>query len=162
MKGHIYVCSNKAYPGVVKIGRARRPKERARQLSSATGVLYNFNLDMAFKVPDCIKSELFVHEKLSYLRIKTNKEFFKITSKQAIVMLTEWFGPPCFVRKKFVKEVQNLKAKQESDKLLVEAKIIEAKKYRHTVLENYKKKIFITKSILVAVMLSMILCLIFF
>jgi hypothetical protein len=100
MKGYIYVVSNRAYPGLVKIGKARLPKARLRQLSGATGVLYPFRAEAIFKSADYTADEKRAHRKLDAFRITPRKEFFRLPATQAITELTTLFGEAQYTRAK--------------------------------------------------------------
>ena len=101
MKGYIYIASNRAYPGLVKIGKARLPRARAKQLSGATGVLYPFRLQAYFTSSDYTDDEQRAHRLLAQYRVNPRKEFFRLPIPQAIVELTALFGmEPKFSRPK--------------------------------------------------------------
>lgn len=85
--GYLYVLVNPTLPGMVKIGRtARSPAERAAELSTATGVPTPFIVAFEQAFDDCHKAEAYVHEVLSHKghRISSNREFFNISSTEAI------------------------------------------------------------------------------
>jgi hypothetical protein len=83
--GYVYILINPATPGLVKIGKTTRsPEERARELSSATGVPEPFILVYKAFFQDCSKGEEFVHEFLSNKRISKKREFFRISNTEAI------------------------------------------------------------------------------
>lgn len=80
--GHVYVLTNRAIPGFVKIGRTTRsPEERARELSS-TGVPRKWEVHFAIFVPDCAAVERQVHADLKACRDSRDREFFKIASPE--------------------------------------------------------------------------------
>jgi hypothetical protein len=83
MSGWIYVLTNRAFPGLVKIGMTRRtPQERAKELQT-TGVPYEYNVAFQIEVgnPSAIEKKVF--RKLSDKRERDNREFFKITVVEA-------------------------------------------------------------------------------
>jgi hypothetical protein len=84
MKGFIYIMSNPAYPGSLKIGQTSKdPEERRKDLGS-TGVLEDFVLEYYAFVEDYELLEIKVHKELNDVRYKENKEFFKISVPEAI------------------------------------------------------------------------------
>ncbi len=90
-KGWIYILIS---PGLqkdlLKIGRTTQsPEGRAKELSSSTGVPAEFHVAYDVYVLDCLKAEKLIHEKLHNHRYVNNKEFFKISLKQAIRTVQE-------------------------------------------------------------------------
>lgn len=85
--GYIYILSNPAMPGLLKIGRTDRDTpQRAKELSSSTGVPIDFKIEHTFEVFDSAKSERDIHaflEKLGF-RVNKNREFFEIDLNYAI------------------------------------------------------------------------------
>lgn len=85
--GYIYVMINQSLPGMVKIGKTKRdPNERAKELSSATGVPTPFTLVYYRAVANCDLAELTLHNYLEEkgARVNNNREFFQITTTEAI------------------------------------------------------------------------------
>lgn len=77
-KGYVYVLTNPAMPGFVKIGRTTgEPEQRAQQLYS-TGVPMPFVVSATFYTPDCIELEAICHGALADCRVDGGREFFKI------------------------------------------------------------------------------------
>lgn len=87
-KGHVYILTNEAMPGLLKIGMTTgSPELRAAQLSS-TGVPYPFILQFYVSSPNCGELEAWVHDALSEYRVSSGKEFFEIDIAMAIRQLT--------------------------------------------------------------------------
>jgi hypothetical protein len=84
----VYVLSNPAMPGIVKIGRTGGSDAQARisQLYS-TGVPVPFQLEYACKVPNASEVELALHLAFGPTRVNPKREFFKIEPEQAIAVL---------------------------------------------------------------------------
>jgi T5orf172 domain. len=81
--GFVYVLSNEAMPGVVKIGMtARDPKVRLKEINSATGVL-PFKLEAVIVSRNARWTEREVHKALEGHRINSKREFFRLDSKRA-------------------------------------------------------------------------------
>lgn len=86
-EGYIYVMTNSSIDGQVKIGKTTRdPYERAKELSSATGVPTPFVVVFYKPFKDCHFAEKIIHqylEKKGY-RVSGNREFFSMTTTEAI------------------------------------------------------------------------------
>ena len=80
----VYVLSNPSSPGLLKIGYTKKlPEERAKQISSATGVALPYKVEWAYQ---CFNGEMVereVHHKLKAQRINSSKEFFQISLEEA-------------------------------------------------------------------------------
>lgn len=81
----IYVLSNVSIPNMVKIGYTRlTPEERARKISSSTGVPTPFVIEFAFKCHEGEFLENEIHRSLDMYRVNNNREFFEISVSEAI------------------------------------------------------------------------------
>jgi hypothetical protein len=81
--GFVYVLSNEAMPGIVKIGMtARNPEVRLRELNASTGVL-PFTLEAVIASRNARWTEGEVHERLAARRVSKNREFFKVDVEEA-------------------------------------------------------------------------------
>ena len=77
-KGWVYVLTNPAFPGLVKIGcTSRTPEDRARELSSGTGVPARYVVAWACPVTDWQGVEARTHGKLHACRPNGHREFFR-------------------------------------------------------------------------------------
>lgn len=89
-KGIVYVLTNSAMPGLVKIGMTTRENidTRMKELYS-TGVPVPFDCVYAceVKVSDCSKIEKALHKAFEPSRINANREFFSIKAEQATAIL---------------------------------------------------------------------------
>jgi len=86
--GFIYVLTNSAMPGLVKIGMTQNdPEERARQLSQGTGTPASFAVYAVFPVVDAIKAERQVHGAFDDMRTNKKREFFNITPEDAVKLM---------------------------------------------------------------------------
>ena len=90
-EGWVYVLTNEAMPGIVKIGYTlREPSVRAEELykysknGAVTGVPLPF--DVAYKawVLNPFQVEQAVHKSLAQKRINDNREFFKCSIEEAV------------------------------------------------------------------------------
>lgn len=88
--GIVYVLSNSAMPGLVKIGMTTRESidTRMNELYS-TGVPVPFDCEYAceVKASDCAKIEKALHKAFKPNRINDNREFFSIKPEQATAIL---------------------------------------------------------------------------
>lgn len=84
----VYVLSNPAMPGIVKIGRTASDDAKARiaQLYT-TGVPVPFQLEYACKVWNGTQVERALHVAFGPNRVNPKREFFQIDPEQAIVIL---------------------------------------------------------------------------
>jgi len=84
----VYVLTNPAMPGLVKIGYTTQADANTRisQLYS-TGVPFPFDLRFACKVPNAEEVEKALHIAFAPDRVNPKREFFKIDADQAIAIL---------------------------------------------------------------------------
>lgn len=84
----VYVLTNPAMPGLVKIGKTTQMEveTRMKQLFG-TGVPVPFDCAFACQVKDAHEVEKALHFAFGNVRINPNREFFKIESERIIVML---------------------------------------------------------------------------
>lgn len=82
--GWIYLLTNPAMPGLVKVGMTTRsPEERAHELAS-TGVPMPFDVEAAWPVDDVRAAERAAHTALSGHRVDGAREWFRVSVPQAI------------------------------------------------------------------------------
>ena len=89
--GSVYVLANSSMPGLVKVGRTTRdPKERAAELSSATGLPTPFIVVYDHHFDDCTAAEQFAHAYLegAGYRLSANREFFSAPTSEVVKALT--------------------------------------------------------------------------
>jgi hypothetical protein len=90
--GYVYLLVNPAMPGMVKIGRTRRPPAtRVAELSGATGVPVPFVLLYDVRVPDAVAGEQYIHRSLEErgARVAGNREFFDVSPSVAVELLLQ-------------------------------------------------------------------------
>lgn len=86
-KGYVYIMINPSYSGVVKIGKTTKdPEERAKELSSATGVATPFIVVYKHMFNNCHIAERVVHGILDEqgYRVNDSREFFSVDISTAI------------------------------------------------------------------------------
>lgn len=87
--GFVYVLSNPAMPGLLKIGMTTKsPVTRAEELST-TGVPAPFEVEFAIYVPDAAEMERDIHDRFSRLRFRAGREFFKAEPSEVAVSIVE-------------------------------------------------------------------------
>lgn len=83
----VYVLTNEAMPGIVKIGRTSGGvQERMRSLFS-TSLPLPFECAYAAEVSDATFVERTLHALFSDHRVSPNREFFRLTSEKVIIAL---------------------------------------------------------------------------
>ena len=87
-KGIVYVLSNPAMPGLIKIGNTKRNdvEKRMKELYG-TGVPFPYKCEFSCEVDDCIKVENALHIAFDSNRVNTSREFFTLNPEQPIVIL---------------------------------------------------------------------------
>jgi len=84
----VYVLTNPAMPGLVKIGKTTQLEVEARMKQLfGTGVPVPFDCAFACQVKDAHEVEKALHFAFGNVRINPNREFFKIEPERIIVML---------------------------------------------------------------------------
>lgn len=86
----IYVLTNEAMPGLIKIGRtnADSVESRIASLSSNTGVPLPFECYFAAEVKDCVILENRLHSLFSDSRINPKREFFKVDPEKVVLAIS--------------------------------------------------------------------------
>lgn len=92
-KGFVYIMINPSYgEGLVKIGKTTKdPEERAKELSSSTGVATPFIVVYKKLFKNCHLAERLIHELLDEkgYRVNTSREFFAVSISDAINYLLQ-------------------------------------------------------------------------
>jgi len=92
--GFIYILSNPAMPGLLKIGSTSGPVEkRVRQLSNATAVPEPFRLQVKIPVYESLRSaERKAHAALDIYRDRRGREFFRVPLDVARTLVERALG----------------------------------------------------------------------
>jgi hypothetical protein len=90
MPNIIYLLTNEAMPGLVKIGftTGESIEYRIAQLSGASGVPLPFECHFAAEVKDCNKLEKQLHQLFSENRINPKREFFKVDPEKVVLAIS--------------------------------------------------------------------------
>ncbi|MFU2090234.1 GIY-YIG nuclease family protein [Avibacterium avium] len=90
MAGWVYILSNPAMQNLLKIGYTDRdPFGRAKEISQATGVPFDFVVDYQIYVSHPYEVEQKTHRQLSKYRVNNNREFFQCSYEDAIYAIKE-------------------------------------------------------------------------
>lgn len=85
----VYVLTNEAMPGLVKIGMTSDSVEdRITQLSSTTGVPLRFECYYAGEVADVVKVEKILHQLFAEDRVNPKREFFRLEPERVVLALS--------------------------------------------------------------------------
>ncbi len=86
----VYCLTNRSLPGLVKIGHtAGSAKQRAAQISAATGVPEPFEVAWSVSVADGRAAEKAIHDALARYRYARTREFFAMSPEMARAGVTE-------------------------------------------------------------------------
>ena len=101
VRGFVYVISNAAMPGLLKVGfTVRSVDERIAELNSGTAVPSPFIVEGVFPSTDPESHELQIHRELAATRLQPQREFFKITAAEALRIVAN----VCGVSAKYLRE----------------------------------------------------------
>lgn len=89
--GRIYILRDPLHQdALIKIGHTTRTSEsRAKEITSATGVPWGFEVIYEESVLDSLAAERLVHNRLSAYRVNQKREFFKLPLKDAVRVVFE-------------------------------------------------------------------------
>lgn len=84
MEGIVYILTNQAMPGFIKIGKTENDLAgRIRTLSSSTAVPFEFECYYAARVADCHAAERAIHDAFADHRPNPRREFFELDPERA-------------------------------------------------------------------------------
>ena len=137
----VYVMSNQAFSGLLKIGfTTRSPYDRAQELSQSTGVPSKYILELIINTDEPEKLERLIHSKLR--KYHYNKEFFRCSVQKCVFTIKEFLDAnPTYASKVWgqaadthltAKEIEHVSAARAAQKLEVEK---EAQKLKDKLLE---------------------------
>ena len=85
----VYVLTNEAMPGIVKVGLTTDSVEsRVAQLSSHSGVPLPFECYFAAEVSDSSRVERILHQLFAEYRINSKREFFKVDPEKVVLAIS--------------------------------------------------------------------------
>jgi hypothetical protein len=94
--GFVYILSNPtvSFNGqpILKIGYSGNPEKRAKQLSSASGVIADYKVEYTVKTDDMVRDEKEVHQRLDDHRVNDKREGFTCTLELAKKTLNDVTG----------------------------------------------------------------------
>ncbi|MFC0349098.1 GIY-YIG nuclease family protein [Undibacterium danionis] len=82
----VYVMTNQAMPGIIKIGRTNDIELRIRSLDS-TSLPLPFECHYAARVESAIEIERILHTLFAEQRIRPNREFFRLSPEKVVTAL---------------------------------------------------------------------------
>ena len=89
MANTVYVLTNEAMPGLVKVGlTGDKVESRITQLNAVPGVPLPFECYYAAEVDDMKRVESLLHQLFSEHRINPKREFFKIDPEKVVIALS--------------------------------------------------------------------------
>lgn len=88
-KGYVYVLSNEAMPGIVKIGMTTGSVEDRAQQLYQTGVPLPFKVEHEVMSPNCAAMESHAHGYFSHCRVSSSREFFRCSVHDVIKLLDD-------------------------------------------------------------------------
>ena len=92
MANVVYVLTNEAMPGIVKIGLTNDSMEsRLSSLNSHSGVPLPFECFFAAEVDSCSRVEKILHQLFSEQRINPKREFFRLDPEKVVLAIS--IGP---------------------------------------------------------------------
>lgn len=93
-EGIVYILTNEAMPGIVKIGRTsgETVERRVAELSRSTGVPLPFRVAVARRVYDAVKVEKALHIAFGRDRVNPAREFFSIEPFRLVELLNAFPG----------------------------------------------------------------------
>lgn len=89
MSGYIYFLTNPAMPGLLKIGFTTTSLSQRLTELNTTGVPQEFVVGAAFFVTDPMSCEAAVHQHLAKFRLNQEREFFQLSTKEALGLVSE-------------------------------------------------------------------------
>ncbi len=85
----VYVLTNEAMPGLVKVGLTTDTVEaRISHLSSHSGVPLPFECYFAAEVQDCSRIEKILHQLFAELRVNPKREFFRVDPEKVVLAIS--------------------------------------------------------------------------
>ena len=87
MKGIVYILTNAAFPEYIKIGKTGADLENRIKQLDQTNTPLPFECFYAAEVADCGAAEKLIHDAFSDVRVRKNREFFRINPERAVSAL---------------------------------------------------------------------------
>jgi len=85
----VYVLTNEAMPGIIKIGLTRDSVEsRLSQLNCHSGVPLPFECFFAAEVDECFRVERILHQLFSDYRLNPKREFFRLDPEKVVLAIS--------------------------------------------------------------------------
>ncbi len=86
--GYVYIITNSAFDGYVKIGVTKNIKNRLRTYQTSSP-FRDYKIEYYIRHPDCYQAEREIHEMMNYFALNKKNEWFKIDLEIAKTRLDE-------------------------------------------------------------------------
>lgn len=86
-RGIIYVLTNDAMPGYIKIGRTNKSLEQRMKQLDKTGIPLPFRCHFAVRIDNYEENEAKAHKIYAGNRVRSNREFFRVAPEDAAALL---------------------------------------------------------------------------
>ena len=86
-EGWVYVFSNSAMPGILKVGRTSGSLEKRAAELHGTGIPKKFRVEIAVRVTDCVALEGWLHARFRKDRVNARREFFTTALSELIAAI---------------------------------------------------------------------------
>lgn len=86
-RGIIYILTNDAMPGFIKIGRTDKTVEQRMKQLDKTGCPLPFRCHFAVRIDDYEENEANAHKIFAGSRVRSNREFFRVAPEDAVALL---------------------------------------------------------------------------
>jgi predicted GIY-YIG superfamily endonuclease len=87
-EGFVYVITNSAFAGYVKIGITKNIKNRLRTYQTSAP-MRDYKVEHYIQHPNCYKAEKDIHEALHYFALSKKNEWFEVDLQIAIDRVNE-------------------------------------------------------------------------
>lgn len=103
-RGKIYIMTNDAMPGYIKIGRTTTTLEQRMKDLDTTGVPLPFRCHYAVEVDDHEAKEKLIHDGFADHRVRQNREFFELAPERAMAILKALGGKEIAINNSMIDE----------------------------------------------------------
>lgn len=103
-RGKIYIMTNDAMPGYIKIGRTTSTLEQRMKELDTTGIPLPFRCHYAVEVDDHETKEKLIHDGFADHRVRQNREFFELAPERAMAILKALGGHEVAINNSMIDE----------------------------------------------------------
>ena len=127
IKGYIYILSNPAMPGLLKIGYTEKEVQQRIDELNSTGIPTPFEIEAIFESNNPFKDEQKIHNYFSNNRYSKNREFFSIEIEQALNKIIEILSITPLFTKNYNEKYYNIQLQDKKKELMNEFSLTEEK-----------------------------------